>query len=112
MPRFAVLIYASDSAHDPDATEEDLAEPNAHGDLIAASGVLVAAYAFTPRGLARAVRADGVVDGPFVDGANIVAGVYVIEADDIDAAVDIARTNPAVRGSGGVEVRPVHSGTP
>ena len=111
MPQYAVLIYTDDSAHALDASNEQLAEPNAHGDELAQSGALRAAYAFTPRELARSVRADGVTDGPFVDSAQIVAGVYVIEADDEDAALAIAATNPAIRGAGGVEVRLIHSGT-
>lgn len=112
MPQFAVLIYADDSAHSLDATPEQLAEPNGHGDELAASGAMRAAYAFTPRELARAVRADGVSEGPFIDTRQVVAGVYIIEADDLDAATAIAATNPAIRGDGGVEVRLVHSGGP
>ncbi|MDT3330772.1 YciI family protein [Microbacterium sp. KSW-18] len=111
MPQYAVLIYTDDSAHALDASNEQLAEPNAHGDELAQSGALRAAYAFTPRELARSVRVDGVTDGPFVDSAQVVAGVYVIEADDEDAALAIAATNPAIRGAGGVEVRLIHSGT-
>ncbi len=38
-----------------------------------------------------------------------MAGFYVIEAPDLDAALAIARLNPVVRDGGGVEVRPVHS---
>lgn len=110
MPQFAVLIYTDDSAHALDATEHDLAEPNGHGDELAASGAMTAAWAFTPREFARSVRADGITDGPFVDAAQVVAGVYILEADDWDAALAIARTNPAIRGAGGVEVRLVHSG--
>ena len=111
MPQYAVLIYTDDSAHALDASDEQLAEPNAHGDELAQSGALRAAYAFTPRALARSVRVDGVSDGPFVDSAQVVAGVYVIEAPDEDAALAIAATNPAIRGDGGVEVRLIHSGT-
>lgn len=110
MPQYAVLIYAGDSAHDLDATEEDIAEPNAHGDEMAASGAMRVAYAFAPRALARSIRADGVTDGPFVDAPQVVAGVYVIEAADGDEALAIAGTNPAIRGANGVEVRLVHSG--
>lgn len=111
MPQYAVLIYSDDSAHALDASEEQLAEPNAHGDELARSGALRAAFAFTPRELARSVRVGGVTKGPFVDAAQVVAGVYVIEADDEDAALAIAATNPAIRGEGGVEVRLIHSGT-
>ncbi len=111
MPQYAVLIYTDDSAHTLDASDEQLAEPNAHGDELAQSGALRAAFAFTPRALARSIRVEGVTEGPFVDSAQVVAGVYVIEADDEDAALAIAATNPAIRGDGGVEVRLIHSGT-
>ncbi|SDH58236.1 YciI family protein [Agrococcus jejuensis] len=110
MPQYAVLIYADDSAHALDATDDDLAEPNGHGDELAASGAMTAAWAFTPRALARSIRADGVTEEPFVDAEVVVAGVYVLEADDERAALAIAATNPAIRGAGGVEVRLVHSG--
>jgi hypothetical protein len=40
----------------------------------------------------------------------VVAGFYVIEAPDLDAALAIAGTNNAIADGGGVEVRPVHSG--
>lgn len=49
-------------------------------------------------------------DGPFVDAKEVVAGFYILEAPDLDAALAIARTNPVLRAGGGVEVRPVHSG--
>ncbi|WP_458116424.1 hypothetical protein [Arthrobacter sp. D2-10] len=40
-----------------------------------------------------------------------MAGFYVLEAAELDAAIALARFNPAVRRStGGVEIRPVHSG--
>jgi hypothetical protein len=111
MPQFAVLIYSADSAHALDATPEDLAEPDGHAaELLAADSMLVA-YAFTPRNLARSIRVDGITDGPFLDAAAVVAGVYVIEAADLDEALGIAGTNPVARAAGGgVEVRPVHSG--
>jgi hypothetical protein len=110
MPQYAVLIYAGDSAHAPDASPADLAECDDHADELRAEDAMLAAYAFTPRASARSVRRTGVTEGPFVDAAEVVAGVYVVEAADLDEAVRIAGTNPVVRGGGGVEVRPVHSG--
>jgi hypothetical protein len=59
--------------------------------------------------MATSVRADAITDGPFLDSKEVVAGFYVIEAPDLDAALAIARSNPVVRDGGGVEVRPVHS---
>ena len=112
MPQYAVLIYASNSAHAPDATEEDLAEHTDHADDLVADDHMVLAYALTPRALATSIRASGVTDGPYLETTEIVAGFYVIDAPDLDAALAIAGTNPVIAAGGGVEVRPVHSGGP
>jgi hypothetical protein len=109
MAQYAILIYAHDSAHAPDATAEELAPCDDHSDALAASGSMLAAYALTPRDMATSVRADAITDGPFLDSKEVVAGFSVIEAPDLDAALAIARLNPVVRDGGGVEVRPVHS---
>jgi hypothetical protein len=110
MPHFAVLIYTEDSLHAVHATEEDLAVPDAHSRALTESGALRAAYAFTPRDLARSIRESGVTDGPFVDSPHVVAGFYVIDASTWDDALAIAATNPEVHRGGGVEVRLIHSG--
>jgi hypothetical protein len=109
MAQYAILVYAHDSAHAPDATAADTEPCDSHSDELAASGSMLAAYALTPRDMATSVRADAITDGPFLDSKEVVAGFYVIEAPDLDAALAIARTNPVVRDGGGVEVRPVHS---
>jgi len=110
MAQYAVLIYTHDSAHRPDATPEDTATCDEHADELTNSGSLVMAYALTPRDMATSVRADAITDGPFIDSKEVIAGFYVIEAPDLDAAIAIARTNPVVRDGGGVEIRPVHGG--
>lgn len=113
MPLFAVLIYANDSAHEPGQsaeTSEDIATCDAHADALASSTAMTAAWAFTPRALARSVRASGVTEGPFASSAQVVVGVYLLEAPDMESATASAATNPVVRQGGGVEIRPVHSG--
>jgi hypothetical protein len=109
MAEYAVLIYAHDSAHAPDATPQDLESCDQHSDDLAGSGAMVAAYALTPRDMATSICGDVITDGPFLDSKEVVAGFYVIEAPDLDAALAIARRNPVVTGGGAVEVRPVHS---
>ena len=110
MAQYAVLIYANDSAHAPDATPEDIESCDRHSGDLTDSDVMLAAYALTPRAMATSVRGDMITDGPFIDAKEVVAGFYVIEAPDLDAAIAIARTNPVVRDGGGVEIRPVHGG--
>jgi hypothetical protein len=109
MAQYAVLIYADDSAHAPDATPEDLEQYDLYGHELAQSGSMVVAYALTPRDMATSVQRGTITDGPFVDAKEVVAGFYVLEAPDLDAALAIARLNPVLRMGGGVEIRPVHS---
>jgi hypothetical protein len=46
-------------------------------------------------------------DGPFADTKEVLGGYYVVEADDLDAAIAIAARIPAARLGGSVEIRPV-----
>jgi hypothetical protein len=46
-------------------------------------------------------------DGPFVETKEAIGGYLVFEADDLDAAIDLAARIPAARMGGAVEVRPV-----
>lgn len=113
MPQFAVLIYSEDSAHEPDKTADtstEIAACDDHAVALVSQATMTGAWAFTPRAMARAVRQDTVTEGPYVDSPHVVAGVYILEAPDLDAAVATAATNPVVRQGGGVEVRPIHSG--
>jgi hypothetical protein len=49
-------------------------------------------------------------DGPFVAVKEALGGYLVFEADDLDAAIELAARIPAARLGGAVEVRPVHQG--
>jgi hypothetical protein len=46
-------------------------------------------------------------DGPFVDAKEHLGGFFLVEADDLDAALEIAARIPAARMDGAVEVRPL-----
>jgi hypothetical protein len=46
-------------------------------------------------------------DGPFVDAKEHLGGYFLVEADDLDAALAIAARIPAARMGGAVEVRPL-----
>jgi hypothetical protein len=48
-----------------------------------------------------------VTDGPFVEMKEALNGYLVFEADDLDAAIELAGRIPAARLGGAVEVRPV-----
>jgi len=110
MTQYAVLIYATDSAHDVDAGPADLETHDRHARELTDSGAMAAAFALEPVATATSIRGDVVTDGPFVDAKEVIAGFYVVDAPDLDAALRIAGRNPATRQGGGVEVRPVAGG--
>ena len=49
-------------------------------------------------------------DGPFVAIKEALGGYLVFEADDLDAAIELASRIPAARLGGAVEVRPIKEG--
>jgi hypothetical protein len=50
-----------------------------------------------------------VTDGPFIGIKEAVGGFFVFEADDLDAAIEVASRIPAARLGGAIEVRPVET---
>jgi len=46
-------------------------------------------------------------DGPFADTKEIFGGFFLVEAADLDEALELARRIPALRMGGSVEVRPL-----
>ena len=46
-------------------------------------------------------------DGPFVELKDAVNGYLIFEADDLDAAIELAARIPAARLGGAIEVRPI-----
>lgn len=66
-----------------------------------------------PMGLAEnatTVRVEGgrtlTTDGPFVGMKEAVGGWFILEADDLDAAIEVAARVPAARFGGAIEIRP------
>ena len=46
-------------------------------------------------------------DGPFVAVKEAIGGYLIFEADDLDAAIELAARIPAARLGGAIEVRPI-----
>ena len=46
-------------------------------------------------------------DGPFVELKEAIGGFLFFEADDLDAAIELAARIPAARLGGAIEVRPI-----
>ena len=64
-----------------------------------------------PGATATTVRVDNgntlTTDGPYAETKELLGGFYLIDVDDVDAALDFAAKVPAARLGGLVEVRPL-----
>lgn len=109
MPQFAILLHAPTPGDWESAPEEEL---EAHGafaeDITAKGGEIVAAYALHPSTSGKNLTGKDVTvkDGAYGGGEDVLGGITIVEAEDLDHAVDIASTCPATWRSG-VEVRPL-----
>ena len=85
------------------------------GQGLRTSGTLVAAEALQPVDTATTVRVRGgkvfVTDGPFAETKEQLAGFYLVDARDLNDAIQIASKIPPAR-EGSVEVRPVRELVP
>ena len=74
-------------------------------------GVTPADVRMQPPETATSVRVeDGrtlVTDGPFAEAKEALGGYLFFEADDLDAAIELASRIPAARMGGGIEIRPL-----
>lgn len=110
MAQYLVLLYEDEDwwsdLEKPEAQQalkEHVAFKEAHGRGKPAGWL-------HPTDTATSIRKDAtggfvVTDGPFVETKEALGGYYVIEAGDLDEAIEIAKQIPAP--AGGVEVRPL-----
>jgi hypothetical protein len=86
------------------------AECLASGEGFRNRGLLIAAEALEPVATAATVRVRNgtmsVTDGPFAETKEQLAGFYLIDAHDLNEAIQVAAKIPPAR-EGSVEVRPV-----
>jgi hypothetical protein len=104
---YALLIYGDESA--PPAPDES-AKYMAFGEEATAAGVMKGGEGLDPTSTATTVRVrDGermLTDGPFAETREALGGFYLIEAEDLDGAIEWAAKIPGAS-TGCVEVRPL-----
>lgn len=110
MAQYAILIYDDPTVYATMSPEAWGALVDAHNtftkQVFELGGSLAGGAALAPTTTATAIRGGGTVtDGPFVETKEALGGFYLVEARDLDHAVEIAKLCPAP--GGGVEVRPV-----
>jgi hypothetical protein len=106
MAQYAVMIFERVA---PENLPAEVMQ--AHGDLpkrIAEhGGRVVAGLALQPPETATSIRGGGerITDAPFIETKEVLGGIFIIEAGDLDHALALAKLTPIV--DGGVEVRPL-----
>lgn len=104
--KYLCLVYGEEDK----IREMDDLKCLAFDESVRSSGHCIASEALEPVATATTVRVRGgkttVTDGPFAETKECLAGFYMIEARDLNEAIQIAsRIPPAAVGS--IEVRPV-----
>jgi hypothetical protein len=107
--QYLILIYEDEAAYLSMSPQESQEIFEAHGRFAGQVGergaTLLGGNALQPTMTATTVRNDIVTDGPFSETKEVLGGYYLIDARDLDHALEIARLCPAKYG--GVEVRPI-----
>jgi hypothetical protein len=114
--RYMLLVYTDESQME--RATEDMLKSVAEGHRVVMeearrAGSLVAAEPLATTATATTVRIrDGrrlVVDGPFAETKEQLAGYYILECRDLDEALDWAEKIPTAcaGGVGSVEIRPM-----
>ena len=114
--KYMLLIHQGDTPtpRDPEAwgklSEDEQKQVYADYQAINQTPGVTSGLQLQPAETATTVRVqDGktlTTDGPFVEIKEAIAGYLVFEADDLDAAIEVAARIPAARMGGAVEVRP------
>jgi hypothetical protein len=110
--RYALLIYPGELTSDSGqfTAEEQASILGEYMALLEEPGV-VGAEQLQPAASATTVRVEAgkalITDGPFANTKEILGGLYMVVADDLDRALELAARIPAARLGGAVEVRPL-----
>jgi len=114
--QYAVLIYDESTADpttvndDPAEWERTMGEYNAYTAMLRERGAYRGGEALEPVTTATTIRVrDGetlMTDGPFAETKEALGGFYLVEAADLDEALELAAACPGAR-YGSIEVRPV-----
>jgi hypothetical protein len=110
--RYLLLIYVTETTDRPPAEVME-AEMQAYGAFtedIRARGLMQAGEALEPTTTATTVRVrDGrtvTTDGPYAETKEALGGFYLVNARDLDEAIELAARIPAAK-HGSIEVRPI-----
>ena len=112
--RFMVIVKASEATENGVLpTEQELTEMGAFNEELVKAGVMLAGEGLHPSSKGARVRFDkdgnsSVVDGPFAETKELIAGFWIWQVRDMDEAIEWARRCPNPTGEESVlELRPI-----
>jgi hypothetical protein len=116
--RYAILIYDSESANPssepppPEVMQQVMDEYNAYTQMLRDRGAYAAGEALQPVQTATSIRGSQsgdvtTTDGPFAETKEALGGFYIVEARDLDEALELGKACPGVKYGATIEVRPV-----
>lgn len=108
--KYAMLIYTKPGSHEALGEDEGKAVSAEYYGLRDDPRCVGGAH-LQPVDTATTVRFGGtenlIIDGPFADTKEVFGGYYVVDASDLDDALEFAQRIPAIRLGGSVELRPL-----
>lgn len=108
--KYLLLIYGDEKVWDDAGRDACYTESAELARELHAAGKLLGTNALLPVSTATSVRTDGgkrfVTDGPFAETREQLGGYFLIDAHDLDEAIEISKRVPGGR-LGTVEIRPV-----
>ena len=108
--RYMLLVYLNEHALTDEERERCYVESAQLTQDLNKTGQYLSASPLQPIATARSVRIRDnrrvVTDGPFAETREQLGGFYLVEAKDLDEAIEIAARIPVAR-KGTIEVRPV-----
>jgi hypothetical protein len=104
MTQYAVMIY--ERVPPEELPPEVMAAHGALPERVAENGGrILAGLALQDPSTGTSIRGELLTDGPFIEAKEVLGGIFILEARDLDHALALARMTPIV--DGGVEVRPL-----
>lgn len=110
MAEYLILINEDESSYataTPDVLQQVMEAHNRFAKQVEETGgSIVSGRALQPTSTATSIRDDVVTDGPFAETKEQLAGFYMVEARDLNEAIQVAARIPPAR-VGSIEVRPI-----